>query len=292
MGIEAAFDRPARPPHPYNGIVTSTIPSGCRAAAFFDLDKTVIARSSTLAFLKPLRGAGLVKRRTMVRAAAAQVIYRVGGADQRQLDRVRDQLISLTKGWKADRIRRLVQEAVDEVASFLVYREALALIEQHRRQGREIVILSASPEEVVESLTRYLGVDHVVATRSEVDEEGRYTGLLSFYATGDGKAEAIDGLARRWNLDLHQCYAYSDSSGDLPMLEMVGHPVTVNPDRHLKQTAAARGWPVVHFDSPVTLRSSAEPPAWQDPALSGVALATVMAGAITLWVLLARRRAA
>ena len=277
---------------PYNLSMTSTTPSGHRAAAFFDLDKTVIAKSSTLAFVRPLHTAGLLKHRTLLKAAVAQAVYRTIGADQLQLDRVRDQLISLTKGWKADRIRRLVQETVDEVISPVVYAEALALIEQHRRKGREIVIVSVSPEEVVRPLAGYLGVDNVIATRSAVDAEGRYTGSLAFYASGPGKADAICSMARERDLDLEQCFAYSDSHADLPMLELVGHPVAVNPDRVLKQTAIERGWPRVEFDKPVTLRSrmaSLQRPA---PIISGTALATAVVGAIALWALKARQKAA
>ena len=277
---------------PYNLSMTSTTPSGHRAAAFFDLDKTVIAKSSTLAFVRPLHTAGLLKHRTLLKAAVAQAVYRTIGADQLQLDRVRDQLISLTKGWKADRIRRLVQETVDEVISPVVYAEALALIEQHRRKGREIVIVSVSPEEVVRPLAGYLGVDNVIATRSAVDAEARYTGSLAFYASGPGKADAICSMARERDLDLEQCFAYSDSHADLPMLELVGHPVAVNPDRVLKQTAIERGWPRVEFDKPVTLRSrmaSLQRPA---PIISGTALATAVVGAIALWALKARQKAA
>ena len=283
-------DHPSPRIDPYNEPVTSTTPTGRRAAAFFDLDKTVIARSSTLAFVRPLHRAGLLKRRTMLKAAVAQAVYRTLGADQRQLDRVRDQLVSLSKGWKADRIRRLVQEAVDEVISPLVYAEALALMEEHRRAGREVVIVSVSPEEVVRPLARYLGVDHVIATRSAVDQEGRYAGELDFYATGPGKVEAIRRLARQWDLDLERCFAYSDSSADLPMLEVVGRPVAVNPDRQLRDTAAQRGWPVVEFDSPVTLRTRLATLPRSTPIISSAALFTAIAGVVTLWVLKTRQR--
>ena len=271
--------------------VTSTTPTERKAAAFFDLDKTVIARSSTLAFIRPLRKAGLLKHRTVLRAAVAQAVYRTMGADQDQLDRVRDQLVGLSKGWKADRIRRLVQETVDEVISPLVYAEALTLIDEHRREGRKVVIVSISPEEVVRPLAGYLGVDHVIASRSAVDEEGRYTGRLAFYATGEAKGEAIRDLARRWDLDLERCFGYSDSSTDLPMLEAVGQPVAVNPDRALREVATERGWPVVEFDSPVTLRSRLQTlPRPGAPLLSGTALATAIIGAVALWALKARQR--
>ena len=271
--------------------VTSTAPNNRKAAAFFDLDKTIIARSSTLAFVRPLRRAGVLNHRTVLKAAVAQAIYRTLGADQVQLDRVRDQLIRLSKGWKADRIRRLVQETVDEVISPLVYAEALALIDEHRREGREVVIVSISPEEVVRPLAGYLGVDHVIASRPAVDEEGRYTGRMAFYATGEAKAAAIGELARSWRLDLERCFGYSDSSADLRMLETVGHPVAVNPDRALRDIATERGWPVVEFDSPVTLRTRLRRlPRPGAPLLSGTALATAAVGAVALWALKTRQR--
>ena len=267
-------------------------PHSGKAAAFFDLDKTVIARSSTLAFVRPLRKAGMLSHRAVLKAAVAQAIYRTVGADQAQLDRLRDQLVGMSKGWKADRIRRLVQETVDEVISPLVYAEALALMDAHRREGREIVIVSISPEEVVRPLAGYLGVDHVIATRSAVDEDGRYAGRIAFYATGEAKAEAVRSLARQWDLDLERCFGYSDSSTDLPMLEAVGRPVAVNPDRALRAVATERGWPVVEFDSPVTLRTRLQTlPRPGAPLVSGTALATAAVGAVALWALRARQRA-
>lgn len=277
--------------NPYNEVVTSTTPTGPRAAAFLDLDRTVIAKSSTLAFVRPLHRAGLLKQRTLLKAAAAQALYRTIGADQIKLDRVRDQLVRLAEGWKSDRVRRLVQETVDEVISPVVYAEALALIDRHRREGREVVIVSISPEEVVRPLAGYLGIENVIATRSEVDDEGRYTGRLDFYANGSGKAEAVSKLATEWNLDLDRCFAYSDSHSDLPMLEMVGHPVVVNPDRVLKQTAFERGWPLVEFDNPVTLRSRMAGLPRPNPLVSGAA-ATVVVGAVALWALKTRQKAA
>ena len=272
--------------------MTATSPPHRNAAAFFDLDKTIIAKSSTLVFIRPLHEAGLLKRRTMLKAAVAQVIYRTMGADQQQLDRVRDQLMALTKGWKASRVRQLVQETVDEIISPIVYAEALVLMDDHRRAGREVVIVSSAPEEVVRPMARYLGVDHVIASRSAVDEEGCYAGELAFYATGAGKADAIGALAGEWGLDLARCFAYSDSATDLPMLEAVGHPVAVNPDRELRDVAEEREWPVVEFARPVTLRTRLATLPRPAPVISGAALATAVAGVITLWVLRSRRRAA
>lgn len=261
-------------------------------AAFFDLDKTVIAKSSTLAYGGPFRRAGYLRRRTLVRAAAAQAVYLLLGADQRRLDRVRDRLLALTKGWDAQAVRRLVRETVDDVIAPLVYAEALALIDEHRRRGRRVVLVSASPEEVVEPLADYLGVDHVIATRSRVDSAGRYTGELAFYADGPGKAEAVRDLAGRWGLELRECFAYSDSSSDLPLLETVGRPAAVNPDKELRRRAEEEGWPVEEFSRPVNLRARLASLPKPTPALSGAAAAAGAAavGGAALWWALVRRR--
>ena len=260
------------------------------AAAFFDLDKTVIAKSSTLAFSRPLYNAGLLNKRTLIKAGIAQAVYRMVGADHDQLEKVRAQLMRLTTGWDAGQIRQLVRETVDEVVAPLVFAEALAIMDEHRREGRRVVIISASPDEVVKPLARYLGVDHVIATRSKVDPDGRYTGEIEFYAYGPGKAEAIHDLAIEWNLDLGQCYAYSDSATDIPMMEAVGHPVAVNPDKELRDAAEANEWPIMEFDRPVTLRTRLAILPKPVPIISGAAIATAVGGAIALWVLKTRKR--
>jgi phosphoserine phosphatase len=136
----------------------------------------------------------------------------------------------------------------------LVYAEALAIMEEHRGAGRRVVVISASPEEIVRPLCRYLGIDDIIATRAAVDEDGRYTGELELYAYGPGKADAMRAMAEEEGIDLDASYAYSDSITDLPMLEAVGHPIVVNPDSELTKTAAERGWQVRRFESAVTMR--------------------------------------
>src|SRR3712207_6785742 len=132
--------------------------------------------------------------------------------------------------------------------------EAADLIEEHRAAGREIVIVSSSGAEMVEPIGQLLGVDRVVATRM-VTVDGRYTGEIDFYAYGENKAVAVRQVAAENGYDLADCYAYSDSITDLPMLAAVGHPTAVNPDRALRRAAAEHGWPVLEFSWPVTVRS-------------------------------------
>lgn len=263
-----------------------------RAAAFFDLDKTIIAKSSALAFGRPLYRAGFLSRRMLLKAGIAQAVYMMFGADHDQLERVRDQLTGLTKGWDRRQIEELVAETVDEVVAPLVFAEALAIIDEHQRAGRLVVIISSSPEEVVKPLGRYLGVDEVIGTKSEVDHEGKYTGNLDFYAYGPGKAEAIREMAVRVGLSLPDSYAYSDSATDLPMLETVGHPVVVNPDADLRQTAMERDWQIMEFARPVTLRTRLATLPKPVPVISGAAVAAGVGAAVTILILRSRRRSA
>ena len=259
-----------------------------RPAAFFDLDKTVIAKSSTLAFGRPFYKGGLVNRRAVLKSSFAQFVYLLQGADEDSMDRMRDYLKALCAGWEVQQVRDIVAETLHELIDPLVYDEAVTLMDQHRAEGREIVIVSSSGEEVVGPIGEMLGVDRVVATRMVV-EDGRYTGEISFYAYGEGKAVALRQLAEEEGLDLAACYAYSDSATDLPMLEAVGHPVAVNPDKALRRVAADRGWTVLTFRRPVRMRSrlALHPPPGPPMAYAGAAAA----GALGLaWYVGTRRR--
>jgi HAD superfamily hydrolase (TIGR01490 family) len=260
-----------------------------RAAAFFDLDKTIIAKSSTLAFARPLSRAGFLSKRALIRAGIAQAYYSMFGADHDQMEKVREELSALTKGWDRSEISRLVEETVDAVVAPLVYAEALAIIDEHHRAGRRVIVISSSPVEVVEPLGTYLGIDEVIGTRSELDEAGKYTGRLEFYAYGPGKADAIRELAEREGLSLGDSYAYSDSITDLPMLEVVGHPVAVNPDKDLRDIAEERDWQVVEFVRPVTIRTRLATVPKPVPVISGAAVAGAIAAALTFWVLRNRK---
>jgi HAD superfamily hydrolase (TIGR01490 family) len=256
-------------------------------AAFFDLDKTVIARSSTLAFGRPFYQGGLVNRRAVLKSTYAQFVYLIAGADADQMDKMRDYLKVLCAGWDVATVNAIVEETLHDLIDPLVYDEAVSLIEEHRAAGRPVVIVSSSGEEVVRPIGELVGADDVVATRMVV-EDGKYTGEIGFYAYGPYKAEAIRELAERHHWDLADSWAYSDSATDLPMLEAVGHPVAVNPDKALRRIAAERGWPVREFRRPVSLRSRlGNVPRPTRP----VAAAAVGVGAAALgWHLYARRR--
>ena len=257
-------------------------------AAFFDLDKTIIAKSSTLAFSKPFQAGGLISRRAMLRSAYAQFVYLVGGADHDQMEKLRSFMSQLCAGWDVATVREIVADTLHNIVDPLVYDEAVSLIEEHRLAGRDIVIVSTSGAEVVGPIGEMLGADRVVATRMEI-VDGRYTGEIEHYVYGEEKATAILDLANTVGYDLPSCYAYSDSVTDVPMLEAVGHAHAVNPDKELRKVAASHGWPVLVFTKPVALRSRVPlPPA--KPTLAALAVGGVIAVGGLMWN--ARRRRA
>jgi HAD superfamily hydrolase (TIGR01490 family) len=215
-------------------------------AAFFDLDKTVISKSSTLAFVPSFYRDGLISRAQALRGAVAQLVYRVGGADHRQMEKIKEQVAQLCRGWPADRVAEIVTRHLLDTIGPLVYAEARGLLSAHQRAGRDVYIVSSAGQEMVGPIGAMLGVSGVIATRMG-QTDGRYTGELEFYAYGEGKARRMRELATERGYDLTACFAYSDSVTDLPMLEAVGRPHAVNPDRELRKVAQARGWPVLAF---------------------------------------------
>lgn len=252
------------------------------AAAFFDLDKTVIAKSSTLAFGKPFYKGGLVNRRAVLKSSFAQFVYLLQGADEDSMDKMRDYLKALCAGWSVQQVRDIVDETLHELIDPLVYAEALELFEEHRAAGREVVIVSSSGEEMVGPIGEMLGVDRVIATRMVV-VDGHYTGDIEFYAYGEGKEVAIKELAAQRGWDLADCYAYSDSFTDAPMLSAVGHPVAVNPDKALKKLAAESSWPALVFAKPV--RASRRVPTPPGPPVAYAGASAVVGLVALAWVL-------
>jgi len=268
---------------------------GALEAAFFDLDKTVIAKASMVAFGRPFYHGGLINRRTVLRAVYGELIYLHLGASEQKLNRIRESVLRLITGWHSDRVREIVAEAIEEIVEPIIFAEAADLIDWHHEQGRLVVIVSASPEEIVTPLSRFLGADECIASRARLDEEGRYTGSMQFYAFGPFKAEAMDALARERGIDLASSYAYTDSYTDLPMLVAVGHPVAVNPDRVLNRYAREHEFEVLHFSQTVSLwsrvrdRFGAGPPRPAIAASAG-AVALGFGAAAAGWWLGSRKR--
>lgn len=258
-------------------------------AAFFDLDKTVIAKSSVLAFGRHFYKEGLLSRGTIMKGIYAQIVYMLVGADEQKMERMRESMLALTKGWSRDHVAGIVRETFEATVTPLVYAEVLELFDEHHKAGRKVFIISSSPVEVVVPVGEHLGADESIATRAKLDAEGRYTGEIEFYAYGPYKATAMREVAEREGIDLAASYAYSDSITDLPMLDAVGHPFAVNPDKELAAIARDREWPILHFTHPVRLRDRLPvPPAGPTAAVGGVA--ALAAGAIAAaWVLRHRK---
>ena len=251
-------------------------------AAFFDLDKTIIARSSAFAFSREFQAGGLISRGAVLRSAYAQFVYLVGGADHDQMEKMRQFMSQLCAGWDVQTVKDIVGDTLHNIVDPMVYDEAVSLIEEHHAAGRDVIIVSTSGAEMVEPIGEMLGADHVVATRMEI-ADGKYTGKIRFYAYAENKAKAVRDLARKRGYDLAECYAYSDSITDVTMLEAVGHPYAVNPDKDLRKVATERGWPILVFQRPVALGSRVKlPPA--KPTLTALAIAGVAGLGAALWL--------
>lgn len=254
-----------------------------RPAAFFDLDKTVIAGSSTLAFSRPFLRGGLLTPSGAARSLVAQLGYLTVGASHDQMERMKERLGRVVEGWDVARTEEIIAGALEEHIRPVVYQEAIDLIAEHQAAGEDVVIVSASSETLVRPIADLLGADHVIASRGAV-AEGRYTGALDYYAYGPTKATGIEELARIRGYDLAQSHAYSDSVTDIPMLEAVGHPVAVNPDRALRRHAVEHGWAVRDFARPVELL----PPLYRRPSV--LTVAALAALGLLGWQLVRRSR--
>lgn len=257
-------------------------------AAFFDLDKTVIAKSSLLAFSRPFFQEGLINRRAVLKSTYAQFVFMLAGADADQIERMRAHITALCEGWDVGQVRSIVEETLHDIVDPLVYKEATQLIADHRAEGHDVVVVSASGQEIVAPIADMLGATHCVATKMVV-ADGRYTGDVEFYCYAENKAVAIKELAEHNGYELDECHAYSDSATDQPMLEVVGHPTAVNPDRALRKAAAQQGWPVLTFSHPVSLRDRIPTPSGTAVAATAIGLGAVAAAGVA-WYGLRRRR--
>jgi HAD superfamily hydrolase (TIGR01490 family) len=258
--------------------------SGRTTAAFFDLDKTIISRSSTLAFAPAFYRHGLISRAQVLRGAFAQLTFRLAGAGQHRMERVRDQISCLCQGWDVGLIAQIVTEGLADVIGPHVYAEARQLLDNHHRQGHDVLIASTSGYEIVAPIGAMLGASAVIATRLEIADD-RYTGAVEFYAYGQAKADGVSKLAAERGYCLADCFAYSDSITDLPLLELVGHPHVVNPDRALRKIARARSWPVLAFSrtgDAAFPSAAAVPPATRVPLATAVAQVTASPQVIAL----------
>lgn len=173
------------------------------------------------------------------------------GADDDKLTKIRESVLKVTKGWDHNEVRALVAETINDVIEPLIYAEALELIDHHLGQGDEVWLVSMSPAEIVEPFAELLGITGAISSRSKIDELGKFTGEMEFFAQGPNKAVAMRELAEKRGIDLEASFAYSDSETDVPMLQAVGHAFAVNPDRQLTKVAHESDWPILSFSHPV-----------------------------------------
>jgi HAD superfamily hydrolase (TIGR01490 family) len=215
-------------------------------AAFFDLDRTLLRRSSALALAGAFRERGLISRRQLFKAAFWQLLFAARGASAETVRNAAEDGMRILAGLRVDELRDLVAGALEPVLRPLVYREALDLVAVHREHGERVYLVSATLQEIVDELAADLRFDGAIGSTCEI-VDGVYTGRSLRPAHGSAKAAAVRELAEREGIDLAASTAYSDSHTDLPFLEVVGRPVAVNPDRALRRVAVERGWPVRQF---------------------------------------------
>ena len=254
------------------------------AAAFFDLDRTLLRRSSALALAGSFRRHGVIGRGQLAKAAAWQILFAARGAGAETVRRASEDGMMILKGFRVEDLRTMVATAMEPVLKPLVYSQPLELVARHRERGEPVFIVSATLQEIVEELARELDFDGALGSTCEI-VDGTYTGVSLRPCHGESKAAAVRELAEREGIDLAASTAYSDSHTDVPFLEAVGNPVVVNPDRELRRVAAERGWQVLEFSN----RAYPAPRRAVPAAVYGIPL--VLGASAAAWAV-RRRRAA
>jgi len=260
-----------------------TVPPDPTAAAFFDVDNTMIRGASIYFFGKGMAGRGLLTTRDLLRFGWQQLSFRVRGSeDAGHVAGAREKALGLVAGKEVTEIVAYGEEIYDELMERRIWSGTRALAQQHLDAGQRVWLVTATPVELARIIAARLGLTGALGTVSEV-EDGRYTGrLVGEPLHGPAKAEAVRALAEREGLDLSRCTAYSDSANDVPLLSAVGHAVAVNPDGALREQARALGWEVRDF------RTGRKAAKIGVPAAAG---AGALAGGVVGGLALVRRRA-
>ena len=247
-------------------------------AAFFDLDRTLMAGSSGLPFARAAHRAGMISRRQMARWGVEHVRFRLRGANEEASAVILAEVREVLRGVSATSVQRMIPEALAGILP-RVYPQMLEEVYAHQDAGRATFIVSAAGSGIVETLAHVLGMSGGIGTRYGVDPGGRFTGELDGpFMYGEGKVEAMRRVAATQELDLWRSWAYSDAASDLPMLRAVAHPVAVNPDTALATVAIEAGWRVMRFER-----------LGRRLAIAGTTAATIAVGGIGT-VLAGRRR--
>ena len=243
-----------------------------RVLAIFDLDKTIIDTSASMAYRRPMAERGLIGTTEMLRMMALLGNYMLTTHTEDNMNATKEALIGMIKGRDEVAMRSVAQDALTEVITPYIYSEARKLLDWHRQQGHAIAIVTASASVMVEPIAAELGTNHLIATELEV-VDGKFTGNVLHFNKGAAKVERIRELAESHGYELADSYAYSDSATDIPMLELVGNPTAVNPDRPLRKTAMSRGWPIRKFEKP-------EPLFAQSAVIAGAGATLALLGAL------------
>ncbi len=218
-----------------------------RGAAFFDLDKTLMAGSSGIFFARAAYETGMISRRRLARDAYENLRFRLLGSTDERADDVRRRVGAMIAGVRVRDLQRLSPRVLSGVLPRL-YPQMLKRAYAHQDEGMPVYILTAASQEMADLLARVLAFDGGLGSRSEI-VDGRYTGRPAGpFNYREGKVLSMQEVATLEGIDLDASYAYSDSESDLPMLRAVRHAVVVNPDNALRRIAAAEGWEVVDLD--------------------------------------------
>lgn len=243
-GAASAEAALATPPAPE----PSGAPTDLTAAAFFDVDNTMMMGASIFHFARGLAARKYFKNSDLMGFAWQQIKFRVGGReDPQSVKASREQALSFVAGRSVAELVSLGEEIYDELMADKIWTGTQALAQMHLDAGQRVWLVTATPVELAQIIARRLGLTGALGTVSE-SENGIYTGkLVGDLLHGRAKAHAVRALAAKEGLDLRRCTAYSDSVNDVPMLSVVGTAVAVNPDSGLRETARKRGWEIRDF---------------------------------------------
>jgi HAD superfamily hydrolase (TIGR01490 family) len=245
QSIEPATSEPDAAPDGEN-----RAPAGGHAAAFFDLDKTLIPGSSLFLLARAMYARDLFRARDIVKFGWEHARYRLFGERPQGMSLSRQATLRFVKGRSRDELMDWGRELAEERILPRVYPGVVSLIDGHRKHGHRTYLVTAAPAELAGIVAEALGMTGAVATVAEVDDGGMYTGELAGPVVhGEDKARAVSEVAEREDIDLAVSAAYSDSANDLPLLELVGYPHAVNPEHRLRRQARSRAWPV-HWARP------------------------------------------
>ena len=233
---------PTSPKKPAKSATTTKI-----EAAFFDVDNTILRGSSSFLFGKAAFKRGFFSRQDFWRFAWQQARFIARGETATTVDQIKDRALGLIEGHKADDLAALTDEVYENFISPKLWPETVRLAKQHMAEGREVWLVTATPQEIAEVIAERLGLTGGLGTLIE-RKDGILTGkLVGKPLHGKAKRKAVLALAKERGINLAKSYAYSDSVNDLPMLTAVGHAVAVNPDKALATYAKATEWPILDF---------------------------------------------